>query len=162
MVINRQVFESLVIAKYCSLYPESKVFADWYEEKTINLTRDVVTNIKNLDIRPFRDFWKMLNGFTHPTRSSQQPLVIFHSHEKEIRFTYNIIIILLACNYHLLNRHMVTSSMKHYLNCYFENEQKTINSERRKIQNYLLVLPKVLANESKKVINTYKRNWLLK
>jgi len=100
----RQSFEALMIAKYCSLNGSHELYNKWAQgEKSIFLTSDVLRNISDPDHSIFDDFWKMMCEYSHATIFSQQvsfspPDMIVQS-----KLNYDLTLILLECNYHVLS-----------------------------------------------------------
>lgn len=73
----RQVFESLMISKYCALNYESReVLKFWEEGKQISIGK-IFKNIEVSDLNTLRELWGILSDITHATKFASQPTLTY-------------------------------------------------------------------------------------
>lgn len=105
MIITRQIFEFLLMGKYCFLVHKEGFVNRWLDGKQVDIYNEVVKkSLMKPDKKNFTEFWAMICNFTHATTSSNQGSFNFESNQDQILSTYHILLLLLCCNYHLLNR----------------------------------------------------------
>ena len=159
-MILRHIYEGLVIAKFCALSSDRKVFERWEQGEYIPLTNEILNKIKTPDPDPFRKLWKVLCAFTHATVFSHQEILDARKNLDEIVITFQITRALLECNYHLLVRHFATPSMQYFEKAYGDgHEVPDLKIKLRKLfaHSHMHMFPPF-----NKFVITYRRSWILK
>lgn len=165
----RNVFEWQMIAKFSNLAQDPKVLKKWDGGEHIFLTNAVINRIKKPETTSFSKFWKMLCSYAHATRGSIQIALDAKDEEnfKAIRYNFIIINILLECNYHLLNTHLITPELA-YLSKFYCSRYKipTVNWDvseyKKKCREKFKENREFLTKEAAKLIYAYKRKWAIK
>jgi hypothetical protein len=152
----RQVFEFLMIAKFCSVAQDDKVYKQWENGDPVYFTNAILKRIKSPDVSEFKTFWGLVCDCTHSTVYSQQIDIGWEQTKADILLNLSLIQTLLECNYHLLNRHLVNASMSYYAH-YAEKEK----IPGLKLQLSLLFKESrtLMSAPSKKLISSYKAGW---
>lgn len=130
----RHVFEYLVVAKYCALSEDNRVFDRWDAGDTVYFTKGVLNKIVTPDISELKDFWRLMCKYSHSTTTSQQVTVEWEGSEDDIYVTLCFVRALLECQYHLLNSILITKSMRSFALRYDDDGE--IPPIRRKIEGY--------------------------
>lgn len=136
----RWVFEACLIAKFCSSHPSSDVYDRWVDGHDVSLTFAVLKKLNKPSPKEFSELWKLLCQYTHSSVFAMQVDMSEKSTNEEFGFNIVITDLLLAWLYHLLNRHIITSSMEYY-QCRYRN---------REVVRNLRAQAKVLIGDSKK------------
>ena len=161
----RQVFESLLISKYCSLnYQSREVLKLWKEGKQISLGK-IFKKIEISDLDALKELWGVLNDITHATKFSSQPTLTYRSNRTDIAdVTVNFIWIelMLECKYHLLTEHIINSSLTYYLKSYAPEDYERVKFLKKMLrQNYNESKKRMKGNE-RKILQAYKSSWSIK
>ncbi|MCW8929105.1 MAG: DUF5677 domain-containing protein [Gammaproteobacteria bacterium] len=156
----RHAFESLIIAKYCSVNNESEVFDKWVDGVDLYFSNAILKNIKNPSNEQFKHFWKLLCHFSHSTVFASQPDFYIKPYVDDIRVNFVFIEMLMECSYHLLISHIITSDMKYYQSRYKDKDRA---SELRQLlrTNYSLS-KKSMTVGAKTFIKNYRATWSIK
>ncbi len=158
----RYLFESMMIAKFCSISSSYRLIEKWNVGDHINLTNDVLNKIKNPINENLKHFYKDLHQFVHPTKSAQQISFGLHQDNNLDDLYLNLVFvkILLECNFHLLNRHILNSSVVYYIKTYaHQKKQEEGKDVRKKTKKLFSNLRKDMAPDAKKIISDFKKNW---
>lgn len=108
----RHVFEYLVVAKFCAVSEDDRVFERWDSGDTVYFTNGVLKKITKPDNTELKDFWHLMCQYSHSTNSSQQVSIEWNGSEDDIYVTLCFIRAMLECQYHLLNSVLITKSMR--------------------------------------------------
>ena len=162
----RHIFEALIIAKYCDIATDFKILDKWSGNDPIFLTRDVLRKIKSPDPAPLKELWIILCNYSHPTKNSGQAWIDLEDDEFNRGIFINLIFLnmLLECNYHLLNTHMIDDRMEYEAKLYipqFNNQKYEIPHLRKQAHTIFKESRVYFGKESKRFIQTYKRKWEL-
>lgn len=122
----RWVFEACLIAKYCSSHPSADVFDRWVDGHDISLTFAVLKKLNKPNPNEFSKLWKLLCQYTHSSVYAMQVDMNEKVTDEEVGFNMVITDLLLAWLYHLLNRHIITSSMEYY-QCRYRDQEVARN-----------------------------------
>jgi len=162
-ILLRHAFEYLLTAKYCSLSKNDLLIKKWEIGDDISLNRDVISKLVTPLPKRFREFWKLLCQFTHASIYSQQVEVDAEKNEREINVNFSFIRALLEMNYHLFNRHMITSSMEFYFDSYGK-EDEIVSFKQRKLEMRKLfsISKQLMSQETKGIVKDYTSTWKLK
>jgi hypothetical protein len=109
----RHVLEALVIAKYTSLSEEYSAYNRWSDGKSLSFSR-LLDKVGSPDMNEIKILWDILCKSSHATNVSQQIVLEWQECKKDIHITLLFIRALLECQYHLLNSHLLTDSMKRF------------------------------------------------
>ena len=160
--ILRYIFESVMIAKFCSVSQNQNLVQKWHNEDHINLSNDVINKIKTPDNLVFKDFLRPLNSFVHPTRSAQQIRFNVDNNWNEIDLNIVLLKILLECNYHVLNSHIVNQSFIYLIKEYGDKEHENGVKLKRELRKKLSLSKTSMPKEYKRVVHGFTQTWLIK
>ena len=118
----RWVFEGCLIAKFCSSHPSSDVFDRWVDGHDVSLTFAVIKKLNKPNPEELSKLWKLLCQYTHSSVYAMQVDMSEKLTDEEVIFNIVITDLLLAWLYHLLNRHIITSSMEYYQRRYRDHD----------------------------------------
>lgn len=155
----RYVFEFLLIAKFCSITEDFDLFKKWEGGGKISIQKQIFNNIEKPKMEEMNNFWESLCRYTHATIYSMQPNFNIKGNEKDIQINLIFILLLLECNYHLLNVHYANSS-RMYFTKYFKNDE--VQKLRKEIRFILNHYKKRLTPSSKRLVMEYCANWKMK
>lgn len=156
----RHAFESLVIAKYCSVDNQSDVFDRWVDGVDLYFTNSVLKKLEKPDVKEFKQFWSLMSGYSHSSVYASQPDFNIDPHFDQASLNLAFIEMMLECKYHLLISHIVTSNMKYYQSAYKDKDRA---SELRKLlaANYS-ESKKRMGSGGRAVIKDYRSSWVIK
>lgn len=166
--ILRNIFETLMIAKFCGISDDSIVLQRWNEKETIYFTNSVLKKIVIPDPQPFAEMWEMLCKTSHATRSSGQISMNTEEDSEESHFNLAVLNALLECNYHLLNSVMIKPGLYYMVKFYstrFVLKKKrgfNIPELRKNAHHQFAENRSFLGPESVRLISSYKRKWVLR
>lgn len=153
----RQSFEFLVIAKFCSISEDSRIYGLWENGETIYFTRGVLNKIVKPEISELKDFWSLLSEFSHSTSSSQQTVIEWSGSETEIYLTLTFVHALVECQYHLLNSILITRNIRSFALRYANRVEITALRESNKI--LLAEIRRIAGKKTQKLIRCYCGRW---
>ena len=154
--ILRHVYEALLIAKFCSVSHNTDLYEKWKNGNEISLSRNVLKKIIHPDTRAFKDFWYLMSNYAHASIYAQQVAVnIENSPLHEISLNLVFLRTLIDCQYHLLSRHFITSSMQYYTK-YYREETDPVPALKKKMNEILKISRATLVKEPKEIIKNYK------
>lgn len=164
--LMRNVFEYLMISKFSNISNDSQVMKRWYEGETVYFTNSIIKKILVPDPKPFAEFWSIICGFTHATRTATQVSIDINELYvyKDIFINIAVLNALLECNYHLLNTHLITSEYE-YMAKFYCKKYKSPRPEykipelRKAAHDIFRKNRYFLGRESIKLISAYKRKW---
>lgn len=155
----RHVFGYLVVAKYCALSEDDRVFGRWDSGDTVYFTKGVLNKIVKPDNKELKDFWNLMCKYSHSTNTSQQIVVEWKGCEEDIYVTLCFIRALLECQYHLLNSVLITKSMRSFaLRNDDEHQIPPIREENRKL---LKVTRSSMGKKARDLVRRYVAAWQL-
>ena len=164
--ILRHIFESLVTAKFCSLSKDDKVYSQWKNGEAVYFGNGVLKMIVKPDTQSLNEYWKILSEFSHATIYAQQFSLSWEHVSPNTQFTWDIILALLECHYHLLISHLATPSVKYYTEYSFRLINQKLVDELKSSKSLIKDLfkkSKVEMHPSlKRLANDYKRTWQIK
>lgn len=154
----RHIFEALLIAKYCSVSHSVDIYERWKEGDMVYLSKGVLRKIASPDTSAFNEFWGLLSDFTHATVYAQQVSLNIRNIKNDIDVSFIFLRMLLDCQYHLLNTHLITPSMEYYTKRYRKHGYM-VPELRKKMRNLLINSNKSLIDRPKEIIRNYKAEW---
>jgi hypothetical protein len=159
-IILRYIFEFLIVSKYVAVSNDIELYERWNQGETIWMSKDVLKKISKPDMNEIRRLWETLCGFAHTSIQSQQSGIKYEDVNKDdIELNYVFIWMLMEMSYHLLNRHILNSRLRYYLNEYGDSYEITC------IQDYIReafkYTKKKMSKESRSIIRNYKSNWTI-
>lgn len=161
----RQVFESLIIAKYCSLNEKSvKVFESWVRGEQISLGK-IFKEIELSDIASIKKLWGELSDLTHSTIFASQPWLKYGADKMDVArviFNFMLIEVMLECLYHLLLSHIITPSMTYYLKSYVPKNYERVQYLKKMLRQNCKESKIRMMEDAKKIIQAYKSSWNIK
>lgn len=157
----RYTFEFAIIAKYVSLSNDVRLLDKWNNHGDIGMARDIFSKIIAPDSIAIKNVWKMLCGYAHSTKYSQQGDLRWLSNESNIKINYILFWMILEINYHLFNSHILNGSLKYYLKSYSDDYKKIIELKGY-LKKLFTLTKKIMGNEPRKAIYDYKLTWQLK
>jgi hypothetical protein len=158
-MILRNVYEGLIISKFCALSPDRKVFEQWDNGVNVQLTNDVLNKIKSPEIDPFRKLWKVLCSSAHVTIYSQQASLEAENNLDGIQLAFHITRTLLECNHHLLTQYFVSFPIESFAD---DGEGQQILAFNAELQHQFSSSRKHLFPPFRKFIAAYKQKWILR
>ena len=160
----RYSFEYLFLAKYCEISNDLELLKRWEDgDHRIKLQDHVFNKLKRPPKEHFELFWRDLCKFSHATIYSMQ--IVFEE-DKEFDYriseTYNLIKMILRCNYHLINSHLVNKQARFYTEYYLPNVKKESKELREQMKELFNEHGKNLTREGKTFIRNYQLKWSVK
>lgn len=122
LALQRAVYEALMIAKFVSLRKSDNLISKWIAGETIYLSNAILKKIITPELKELKTLWGTLCNVSHATIYSYQVSTKFEDVEKEIAVALAILIMLLGCNFHLINKHYVTREMAYLVKEYHSKE----------------------------------------
>lgn len=156
----RYAYEALLIAKYCSLSQNLQIYEKWKGGDVVYLTNGVLKKIQKPDTEAFKDFWALLSNYSHATIYAQQVEMNLQAAPEEVTLNLVYLKILLNCQYHLLNSHLITSSMQYYTKRY-RRDPDPVPAQRSRMRELLVESRRDLVDLPKIIISNYRAKWTL-
>jgi len=166
--ILRNIFESLMVAKFCNINDDFTLVKKWDQNETIYFTNAILKKIISPNTKPFFQFWGYICEHSHPTKfSSQAWLEIDKSNFIDISANLNLLVALLECNYHLLNTHLITQDLDKSVRFYTTRAKPKIRDYeipdlRERAHRQFKINRGFFSPDIIKLVSTYKRKWLVK
>ncbi len=160
--LMRISFESLIVSKFCIACSNEKVLKKWANGETVYFTNSILKNILTPDPKPFREFWDMICDYSHPSIYSSQLRLEAEHIEQEVADSLMMICLLLECNYHLLNSHLITTRDGYMAKYYIPKQDYDIPILRQNAHSIFRKFRKVFNKDYIKFISSYKRKWQIK
>jgi len=156
----RMIFESLMISKFCSANHESETYDKWIDGKVVYFTNGVIKKIKKPNSGQFSEFWSLISEFTHSSIYAMQPDTCIERVNNEIDLNFLLIHMLSECNYHLLNSHLFTPSLKYYQSR--SRGAEKLQPWRKELTAIYSELKKQYNKPAKQFIRDFKSTWEVK
>lgn len=153
----RHAFESLVIAKFCSVDNDSEVFDKWVDGIGIYFSNGVLKKIKHPNTDEFSQFWGLMSEYSHSTVYALQPDFDVDHYKKDIDLNFVFIEMMLECKYHLLISHIITSDMRYYQDRYKDNGRA--KELRQSLAANYSEAKKGMAEGARRLIKDYRCSW---
>jgi len=153
----RHAFESLMIAKYCSVNPSADIFDRWIDGVEIYFGNAVLKKIASPEPGEFKLLWSLLSDWSHSTVRAGQPSLELKGTDSEAGLNFGITEVLLQCIYHLLVSHMVTPSVRYYGNRYRNDD--CVELAKARIQANFKHQRSFLGPGSLQLIRDYRATW---
>lgn len=158
--ILRHVYESLLIAKFCSVSHDTALYEKWKEGDVVYLKNGVLKKIYSPDIGPFIEFWGLLSDYSHATIYAQQVHLNVGSAPDEVPLNLVYLRILLDCLSHLVGSHLFTSSMEYYTKRYRQGPNP-LPELRVQLKQLLAESRSTLLEQPRAIIRNYRATWRL-
>jgi hypothetical protein len=158
-MILRNVYEGLIISKFCALCADRKVFGQWDNGMNVQLTNDVLNKIKSPDTDAFIRLWKLLCKSVHASIYSQQASLEAETNLDGIQLVFHITRALLECNHHLLTQYFVSFSIESFSD---DGEGQQVLAFNAELQHQFSSSRKHLFPPFRKFIAAYKQKWILR
>lgn len=158
----RHVFEYLVVSKFCVLSENNKIYESWKKEEVIYFSNGILSRIASPNNQEFKRFWSEINSVSHASRSSLQIDLDWNKEKEQIEYCFVVLHVLLECNYHLLNTHLISDSMKWHLKYHFSDSHKQVLDIKKNINALFSISKKMISKSCRKLIFDYKKSWLVK
>ncbi|OUL32232.1 hypothetical protein BV372_19560 [Nostoc sp. T09] len=156
----RSVYEALMIAKFASLGQSNNFISKWIAGETIYFSNAILKKIVAPEMKEMRVLWKTLCQVSHATIYSYQVVTRFEEIENKVSGNLGILVMLLACNLHLINKHYVTNSMVYLAKTYHSHEGE-FQRRRDAAKNAVQVATTFLSVQGRQVVREYSRVWQL-
>lgn len=153
----RPIFESLYIAKYCSISKNGLTFNRWNGGEYVHLTNEVFNRIKSSAPPESRLLWKALNQLSHATVYAQQVSATYEEIKNEIGICLSLVQILAVLNDHLLSRHYLTPQVIRYTRVYAD--QPAFDTARNRARQQVAAIRSSLTKDAKRVVREYVSPW---
>jgi len=155
----RHVFESLLIAKFCSANPSSDVYDRWIDGVDIYFTNAILKKISRPSTEEFSQLWKLLCQWSHATAFAGQAGMKFEEAKEGTVINIGLCEVFLQWSYHLIYRHMVTSTVRYYADRYTQN--KRAEKARARLTRSFEKSRKYLGAGSLRLIRDFRSTWTL-
>ncbi len=115
-VLLRQVYEALLIAKFCAISDDHTVALGWQRGDPIYVGKSVLGRIEKPDALPLTELWGLLCDYAHATRYSQKRRhkITEEIEQEQVDLTFVYIELLVECAYHVLNSWILRKDMAWY------------------------------------------------
>ena len=167
--LMRNIFEALMISKFCYLSDNPTVLKKWDSGQIVYFSNSILKKIINPSPKPFYDFWGIICDQSHATKSAMQfTLELIEEDElSNVLGNFAVLAALLECNYHLLNSLLITPELynmaKYYISRYSFKENKFMIPELRKTAHKEFKKNRgYLSSEAISLIWAYRRKWDIK
>lgn len=155
----RMVFESLMIAKFCSSNHESEIYDKWIDGEVVYFTNGVIKKILKPSSSQFSKFWSLISEYTHSSIYAMQPDNCIENVKEQINLNYLLIHMLSECNYHILNTHIFTKSLRYYQTRY--GDPKALSAWRKEITSTYSSLKKSYNKPAREFVRDFKSTWVV-
>jgi|GEM_PF-5910971 len=157
--ILRQIFEFLMLAKYCGITKDEKTSQDWINGSNIDLFKKTIKYLKEPYKNSIVDFWKILCLYNHGTVHSQQGLLYWRYHSNYWEECTTFLYMLIMCNHHLFNRVFLplSSHLKYNAEVYRKEEISKLKKEISIIQKTFE--KQLLGKQAIIFVKHYCRSW---
>jgi hypothetical protein len=167
MNLQRNVFEGLVISKYCNICRDYHILERRADMKPIYLTQQVFDKIVSPDPAPLKKYWGVLCDYAHPTKTSGQVWVDLRDDGvlESLIFSLITLNVLLICNYHLLTRQMIDNRMEYEASIYtpsFTGTPYEMPRLKSRAHEIFREMKTTFKQPTVSLIYTYRREWTLK
>jgi hypothetical protein len=160
LALLRSVYEALMIAKFASLRKNDNLISKWIAGETIYFSNAILKKIVTPELKELKILWEALCKVSHATIYSYQVLTKFEDIEKEIAANLAILIMLLGCNFHLINKHYITKEMAYLVNTYHSQEGE-FQFRRDAAKIAVQTATTFISPQARQVIREYSRLWQL-
>lgn len=155
--IFRMAFESLMIAKFCSTNHEAEIYDKWIDGKIIYFTNGVIKKIIKPEPSRFSQFWSVISEYTHSSIYAMQPDSCIENVKEQMDLNFLLMHMLSECNYHILNSHMFTKSLRYYQNRY--GDPKRLSSWREELRKTYSALRQTYNQPTRRFVRDFKAAW---
>jgi hypothetical protein len=156
----RQAFESLMIAKLCATDPASDVFDKWIDGLDLYFTNGILRRIVRPDTGQFSESWRVLCKWSHATVFANQLSLDLEATVEQTAVNLAFIGALLNFQDHLLNRHILTPTMKYYAERY--GDKSKLAEAKTALRISLSTLKSHLGLPAKRLVRDFRATWQLK
>lgn len=155
---TRQIFELLLLAKYCALEEDLKLAEKWNKGGNFNLYKTVIKPLKSPKNDNLLDFWNLLCTFNHGTIYASQNLPYWKECERDIETCLAFTYIMISCNYHLFNTVLLgrNTFMKNLVEYNFK---ETVSTLRKDFNDKKKDYSKEVGVQTRRVVYDYCRKW---
>lgn len=156
----RHAYEALLIAKFCAVSDNTSIYDKWKEGDIVYLSKGVLKRISHPDTEVFSEYWGLMSEYTHATIYAQQVELNVKAAPDEVPLNLVYLRTLLDCQYHLVNRHLITPSMIYYTKRYRRGHDP-LPELRRTMRQLINESRSTLLPRPKELIRSYCANWSL-
>jgi hypothetical protein len=154
----RQIFEFLIFGKYYFSNENDKTIRNWTKDGYIRITKQIFHQLTHKNHSVLESFWQEVSHFTHATKSAHQLNTHFKVDIENVLNTYLIILMLLRCNFHLLNTCIIDTRTANIIKAY-ESEEGEYNSLKIGAKEYITKIGKILNKDGSILVRSYIANW---
>lgn len=156
----RQAFESLIIAKFCAMDPQTDIFDRWIDGLDFYFTNGILKKIEAPDISQFSETWNLLCKFSHATVYANQLSLDLETTKEETEFNLAFVGAMIHCTYHLLNSHILTPTVKYHAARYGRSSRG--NDAKVALKISLDTLRSAFGSASARIVRDYRSAWRVK
>ncbi|MBD2522827.1 hypothetical protein [Nostoc sp. FACHB-133] len=160
LALLRSVYEALMIAKFASIRKSDNLISKWIAGETIYFSNAILKKIVTPELKELKILWGALCNVSHATIYSYQVFTRFEDIEQEVAGNLAILIMLLGCNFHLINKHYVTREMA-YLAKEYHREGGEFQRRRDAAKIAVQKATIFISSQAREVIRDYSRVWQL-
>lgn len=161
-VLLRQVFEALLLAKFCAISEDHTVALNWHKGDAIYVGKAVLGRIVQPDPVPLTELWGILCDYAHATKYSQKGRhrITEDVEHEQVALTLVYIELLAECAYHVLNTWVLRKDMAWYAREY--GKVYTVPDLRSKARELFTVARQRHGPGARTLIRTFRSRWVLK
>ena len=156
----RHAFESLVIAKFCSVDPSSDVFDRWVDGMDVYFSNSILKKIAKPSTTELAKAWSLLCNWSHASVYSGQLTMRHDKVSEHALWNLTLIAVFIQWLYHLINSHMITPSVRFYGDHYAQSQAGALAKKR---------LAKLFREEAahfgpgaRRLVHDFRLTWTLK
>jgi len=153
----RSVFERLILAKLCAVSSDLTLFKHWHNGGDVYLSSQVFKRLAKPDVEEFKRFWRGLCEWSHAGPGWGQALVGYHNIRQQIAVRYTPLLMLLDCNFHLLNRHLATPPVIRLIDQYKDGYR--FRSVREAAKACIKEVRSGLRENSSRLVRNFAATW---
>lgn len=158
--IIRHIFEFQLLGKYFSIKKGDELATRWLDQRQFDVYDTVIKRLNPPAKQHFHSLWIYVCNFTHATTASYQVGLDFQKNREQIFLTYHLLLLLLRCNYHLLNSCFINGRFRHRSEYgIFGDHRKDNQLLRKKASIIKKAIYNCLSPNGKNLIKAYESTW---
>lgn len=161
-VLLRQVFEGLLLAKFCAISEDHSIALRWHKGDVIYVGKSVIGRIVQPDPVSLTELWRALCDYAHATKYSQKRrhTITEDVEHEEVALTLVFIEMLVECAYHVLNTWVLRKDMAWYAKEY--GKVYTVPDLRSKSRGLFRIVRQRHGPGARTLVRTFRSRWVLK
>ncbi len=160
-IILRQVFEFLLIGKYASVTKNNQWANNWFESYQFNVYDRIIKLLAKPKKENLHNYWIITCRQTHATSSSHQIGLSFKNNREQTFLSYNFILLLLRCNYHLISSCILNNRLRYRSEYYGDHKKENIVA-RASAKKIIKEIESIFLKPGTDLMKDYRSNWIFK